>query len=271
MNSQQLEKKIKETLKEINLSKNEKILVALSGGKDSAVTASVLRKLGYDIKGFYVNLGLGDYSKKCEKYAKELCKNINIELFIYNIKKEQGKTIKDFWKKTKKQNLNNCVICGIVKKEILNRQAKKLKVNKIATGHHLNDEVTTVLMNIFKGSPKLSANSGPITKNYEIKKKDFVGRIKPLFYINEDEIKKYAIKNKIPFLKEICPYRENPYRLQVKKFVDKLTKKSRKNMIENLKKIQPQLNKIENEKMQYCKICGEPCRNIICKKCELLK
>ena len=62
-----LQTKVKQTLKEIKLSKKEKILVALSGGKDSTTTAYLLKKFGYNIEGFHIDLGMGNYSRKCLK------------------------------------------------------------------------------------------------------------------------------------------------------------------------------------------------------------
>jgi len=47
----------------------------------------------------------------------------------------------------------------------MNKEARKLKADKIATGHNLDDEAQTFLINVFKGSPDLSSNSGPITRN----------------------------------------------------------------------------------------------------------
>ncbi len=259
-----IEKQIKNNLKKINLSKNNKILVAISGGKDSAVTAYLLKKLGYNIQGIYIDLCVGKYSVKCKKSAKKLCKELDIKLNIYDLKKEQGHSIKSYWKKTSSKNLCNCVICGIMKKYVLNKKARELNFDKIATA--------TFIMNILKGSPQLSANSGILTNNSKIEKiGKFVCRLKPLFYIDEEDIKKYAIKNKIYFVKEICPYRNNPYRIQIKKFIDNLSKKERKNIIKNLEKLKFKLEKLKSGNMNFCEICGEICRKNICKKCSLLR
>lgn len=267
-----IEKQVKETLDKINLSKKEKILVAISGGKDSAVTAYLLSKLGYNIEGLFIDLGTGKYSNNCKKNAQELCNRLKIKLNIYDLKKESGSSIKEYWKKTKNKNLCNCVVCGIIKKDILNKEARKLKFDKIATGHHLNDESTTFIMNILKGSPQLSFNSGVLTKKISFAKiQKFVPRLKILFYIDEKDIKKYAIKKKLIFSKEICPYRNNPYRIQIKNFIDNLSKKERKNIIKNFEKLKPKIKKLSSDKMNFCELCGEICRKKICKKCSLIK
>ena len=261
--------KVKQTFSKIKLSKKEKILVALSGGKDSTVTAYLLKKFGYRIEGFHIDLGMGKYSEKCLESVKKLCEELGIKLYVYDIKKEMGSSMCYFRSAIQSQkNLKNCAICGVIKKWILNKEARKLEANKIATGHNLDDEAQTFLMNIFKGSPELSANSGAITKNIEDKK--FVPRIKPLFYVPEDGVREYSKKEKFPVVYDKCPCAIDSYRIQVREFVDGLSDKEKVNIIRNMDKMLGKIQRSKN-KINYCKICGEPARKEVCKKCELVK
>ncbi len=262
-----IEQKIKKTLKQINLNKKEKILVALSGGKDSAITAYVLKKLGYNIEGIYINLKIGKYSEQCLKSVEELCEVLDIKCNIYDIKKETGKSMINIFKKNSYRKISNCVVCGVFKKWILNKKARELKADKIATGHHRDDELQTFLMNIFKGSPQLNSNFGPVLG---IKNSKFVIRIKPLFFISEKEIENYANKNKIPAVKEICPYRQETYRVKIRKIFEKISEKEKENMMKNFLKLSKRIKR-NTDKINYCEICGEPSRNKICKKCQLFK
>ena len=267
-----VEKKFLETLKKIKLSKKNRIIVALSGGKDSSVTAYLLKKFGYNIEGFHINLKIKGYSDKCLDAIKELCKMLKIRLHVYDIKKQMGSSmcyIRSGIQRRCITKIKNCAICGVIKKWIMNREIRKLKADKIATGHNLDDEVQTFLMNIFKGSPQLSVNLGPITRNIPDKK--FIPRIKPLFYIPEDEIRKYSKKNKLPVVYERCPCALDSYRIQVRKFVDTLSLKDKENIIKNFECLLDRINGIADSTINYCKICGEPSRRKICKKCRLLK
>ena len=193
-----IEKKVQQTLRKIKLNKKDKILVALSGGKDSTVVAYILHKFGYKIEGFHIDLKIGSYSEKCKKAVEELCKQLNIKLHLYDIKSEMGSGIcylrSSIQSKRKGKGLKNCAICGVIKKWIMNKKARELKFKKIATGHNLDDEAQTFLLSILEGSPQLSANLGPITRNSEYKK--FITRIKPLFYVADDNIRKYSKKKK---------------------------------------------------------------------------
>ena len=264
-----LQQKVKQTLNKIKLSKKEKILVALSGGKDSTVTAYLLKKFGYKIEGFHINLSMGRYSEKCLESVKKLCEELGIKLHVYDIKKEMGSGMCYLRSAIQsKKNLRNCAICGVIKKWIMNREVRKLKADKIATGHNLDDETQTFLMNIFKGSPDLSSNSGAISKNISDKK--FIPRIKPLFYIPEDEVRKYSKEKKLPVVYEKCPCALDSYRIQVRKFVDTLSDKDKENIIKNFEIVLKKLNKTKDTEINYCEICGEPARGKICKKCELM-
>jgi len=277
-----LETKVQQTLKKIFRRsaypqlqnkgvKNEKILVALSGGKDSTVTAYLLKKLGYNIEGFHINLGMGNYSEKCFGAVKKLCDELKIKLHIYDIKKEMGSSMcylrTAIQSNQKKGQIKNCAICGVIKKWILNKEGRKFKVDKIATGHNLDDEAQTYLLNVLKGNLKLSLGSGPITKNVSDKK--FIPRIKPLFYVAEENIRKFSLKNNLPVHYEKCPCATDSYRIQIRKFMNELSTKEKENLVKNSEEILKKIKRDSGE-IKYCEICEEPSRNRVCRKCELI-
>ena len=267
---QKVEKQVKETIKKYKIcNKKDKILVALSGGKDSTLTAYLLKKFGYNISGLHINLGLGKYSENCEKIIKEFCEEFKIKLYVYDIRKEMGARMCYLRSKVQsKEKVKNCLVCGVIKNSILNKEARKLKFDKIATGHNLDDEAQTFLLNIFKASPKLSANSGPITRNTPNKK--FVPRIKPLFYVLENDIKKYVKLKKLKIFPQPCPCGIDSYRIQIRKFLNTLEEKDKQNILKNFERIFPKLQILKKSKLQYCEICQEPSRGKVCKKCQLL-
>ena len=268
-----VEKLVRQTISKYKLcNKKEKILVALSGGKDSTATAFLLHKLGYKIEGFHIDLKIGKYSDDCRKAVKKLCLDLKIKLYVYDIKKEMGSGMcylrTAIQSKSGKGKLKNCAICGVIKKWIMNKEERELKVDKIATGHNLDDEAQTVLMNLFKGSFELSSNSGAITKN--IRDKKFIPRIKPLFYIPEEEVREYSKKMKLPVVYDKCPCANDSYRIQVRKFMNTLTDEQKENILGNFESIQNKFNLKNKDTLNYCENCGEPSRNKICKKCELM-
>jgi uncharacterized protein (TIGR00269 family) len=270
-----IETQIKHTIKKYKLcSKKEKVLVALSGGKDSSVGAYLLKKFGYNIEGFHIDLGMGDYSKRCLEAVKKLAGQLNIRLYVYDIKKEMGNSMcyirSSIQGESHGRGLKNCAICGVIKKWIMNKEARKLGVKKIATGHNLDDECQTFFMNMLKGSPQLSANSGAITQNTRDKK--FITRIKPLFYIAEEGIKRYSKRMKLPVVYERCPCAIDSYRIQVRDFMNTLTTREKEDIMKNFEKLFPFIQRLKREeRLRYCEICGEPSRNNICRMCMLVK
>lgn len=263
-----IEQKVRQTLAKIKLNKHEKILVALSGGKDSSVAAYLLKKFGYNIEGIHINLHMGDYSDKCLEATEKLCRDLGIKMHIYDIKHEMGSSMCYIRSSVQQEKgLKNCAICGVIKKWILNKRARELKADKIATGHHLDDEIQTFLLNIFKGSPELNANTGAINRN---EKKEFVSRIKPLFYVLEDEIREYSKKKKLPAVYEKCPCAIDSYRIQIRDFISKLSDREKQNVMKNFEQILMKLPK-EKSRIKACKVCGQPARNNICRMCQLMK
>jgi len=268
------ENKVKQTIKKYKLlNKKDKILVALSGGKDSTSVLYLLKKFGYNISALHIDLGLGAYSERCLEKIREFCKSQEIKLHVVDIKKIFGMRMCNLrCGVQEKQKLSNCMVCGIVKKWILNREARKLRADKIVTGHNLDDEAQTVIMNFLQGNLLLGMNSGPITGS--VKDKKFVARIKPLFFIAENDIRKYSKLKKLPVVYEKCPCAVSSLRIRTRAFLQDMDEKIKMKIVNNFLKMLPEMRKKfldYNKKINYCQICGEPSRNEICKKCQLLR
>lgn len=269
----EIENKVKQTIKKYKLLNNkDKILVALSGGKDSTSVLYILKKIGYNVSALHINLGLGSYSEGCLEKAREACKKFNIKLYIMDIKKIFG--IRMCYIRQgiqKKINVSNCLVCGIVKKWLLNKEARILGFDKIVTGHNLDDEAQTVIMNFLQGNLLIGINSGPVTGSLEDKK--FIPRIKPLFFVPEKNIRKYSKIMNLPVVYEKCPCAISSLRIKTRAFLENKDNKLKEKIVSNFLKILPELRKKflnYNKRIIYCRMCGEPSRNEICKKCQLL-
>jgi uncharacterized protein (TIGR00269 family) len=270
------ELKVKETIQRYNLVyKKDKIAVACSAGKDSTTALYLLKKFGFNVFALHINLEMGDYSKKCFDALKKFCMQYSIRLHIISMRKEFGSNI-CFIRSgiQEKHKLSNCTICGVVKRWLLNKKARQLRATKLVTGHNLDDEAQTILVNYFKGNLALGINSGPITGI--IKDKKFVTRIKPLYFSLESDIKRYSRLMDFPVVYERCPCAVGTYRIETRKFLNELESsrlKVKERIVNNFIEILPRLRKSflnKSEKLRYCKLCSEPSRKNICNTCVLL-
>ncbi len=264
-----IERRVKETIKKYRMfSKKDKILVALSGGKDSTSILFILKKLNYDVSGLMIDLYLGEWSKIHRKNMESFCKEFKIPFHLVDLRKEIGQGIcfiKSVLKREK--NLTGCTVCGITKRWILNKWAKKLKADVLVTGHNLDDECQTILMNFLKGNIYLGINSHPITG--EKKVEGFVQRVKPFFFVPESEIKKYALEKNFKILYDRCPCAIGTYRVETRSWLKNISDKEKKLIVKNWIKILPKLKKKKNLEFKKCKICGDPSRGEICRACEI--
>src|SRR3989338_6048459 len=217
-----IEFKINDTIKKYNLlEKDDKVAVALSGGKDSTTTIYFLKKLGYDVQGLMIHLCMGKWSERHRKNMIKFCEKLDVPLTIINFKDEVGHEIcyiKDIMKK--KKNLSGSTVCGIMKRYILNKWARKLGATKIATGHNLDDEAQNVLMNFLKGNIMLGVNSTPMTSGGKVK--GFIKRMK--FDISYEQ----------------CPCSYDTYRAETREWMRVLSDDQKEKIVLNFLKIVPE-------------------------------
>jgi len=271
-----IDKRVKRTIRIGKLIENEdRIVVAVSGGKDSANVLFMLNKIFKNnpkVKLFVITLdeGIKGYRDKAMKKSEIFCKKIGVKQYIFTFEKEYGFTID---KLSKKMKSGYCGSCGLLRRYLLNRKARGLKATKLATGHNLDDECQSILMNVLKGDFLRLVRGGPIP--ILTKHEKFVPRIKPLITIPENESELYAKLNNIPFHPKRCSYSvDNPLRGQTRKFLNNLEETSpgiKYSLYESASKIMPFIRgKFKSRKIGSCKKCGEPSSQRICKVCELL-
>jgi uncharacterized protein (TIGR00269 family) len=271
-----IQSKAKETIRKYKLfTRKDKILVAASGGKDSTVVLYLLKELGYNVCALTVDNGLGAYSSGNLKRIREFCKKHKIRLYETSLREEFGYSlcyIRDVLK-SKGQDLQSCYICGVLRRYLLNKLAKKIKATRVVTGHNLDDEAQSVLMNLFRTSLKLSARLGPVTGL--ITDKRFIPRVKPLYFISEAEVAEFSKKMGFDVLYSRCPCATDSFRNRIRNLLSDYEKKNpgtKKRIVENFLSELDDLKKYykPKTKMSYCSICGEPSKREICNSCRII-
>jgi len=268
------ESKVKQTIRKFNMfEKGDKIVLAISGGKDSVTMAHILNdiisKRGEQLEAILIDEGIQGYRNTTIEDAKKFCKKEGIKLHIISTKKEFKFGLDDALKKL---NMNPCTICGTMRRYLLNKYARKLKATKIATGHNLDDEAQTILMNQFKGNIQLSAKLGPVTGVKEHEK--FIRRIKPLYFVTEKEVTIYTTLKGFQVKFTECPNARDTFRSEVRTKLNEMENKfpgTKNGIINSFIDILPRIREKEFAKIVNCKSCQEPSARSICSMCELLE
>ena len=265
------EKRVKEAIKAFKMfSKNEKILVAVSGGKDSQVLWYVLNKLGYDADGFFIHLGIGDYSDESMEKVLALGELIGKKPHIVRLEEEVGAGIPVL------QNYvrgTACSVCGRIKRYHFNKIARELGYNVVATGHNLDDEASSLLANLINWNLKYLARKYPVLRE----EKGFPRKVKPLVKHTERVIKFYADLNGIPYTDRSCPLGDTANLHFYKGVMEEIENHARgtkyRFYFEYLKKVFPIFNALKEEwvegELTTCKVCGEPSPSEVCFVCRL--
>ncbi len=271
-----IEKKVKRTISQNKLiKKGDRIAIAISGGKDSSTLLLILNKIfknNPNVKLFTITIDQGIKSRSDEmlKKTKKICKQLDVDHYIFSFKDVFEITVDDLKRKMK---TGFCGSCGILRRYILNKKARELGATKLATGHNLDDECQTIIMNMIRGDLLRLARTGSMPIISEHKK--FVPRIKPLIEIPEEESELYCKLSNVSFIPKKCPYSyDDPLRGETRKFLNALEKTSpgiRNSLLQSAYKIKPFIkSKFKQGKIRTCEICGEPSSQKKCRVCELL-
>ena len=282
------ENKVFKTIRKFNLFElNDKLVVAVSGGKDSITVLYLTQKylkrknLQKNITALAIDEGIKNYRSHTIKFLKKFCKDLDVELHIESYKNKFNKTLDDSVKilQNNNSNVSPCNICGTFRRNALNTGARKLKATKVVTGHNLDDEAQSILLNIFKNNFKILSRLGP--DNGVISDNKFIPRVKPLYLCTEKEVRLYTILKGFDVGYDECPYAKGSFRSNLGDMINKLEDEHKgvKNSIVNfyLETRDGLKEKYKGEfgtSVSYCKKCKEPCQRPICNTClmqEILK
>ncbi|MEW6447101.1 MAG: ATP-binding protein [Bacillota bacterium] len=177
-----------------------RVVVALSGGKDSLVAALVLHRLGYQVEGLFVDLGIHEqgFSPASREACEEFCAARGIPLRIVSLAEEFGRTIPEIARRYPRL----CAVCGVTKRHIMNEHTLNSGAHALATGHTLDDMSAALLANLLRWDLHYMAKGLPVLPA----ENRFARKIKPLAMQSEDEIITFARLHGIRPVEARCPY-----------------------------------------------------------------
>ena len=204
--------------------RDDRILVAVSGGKDSLTLWEVLIQLGYQTEGVYINLGIDheNYSNVSQERAETFAfAHGDVPLRVINVQETYGKAIPDLTRTRRGRRI--CSACGLVKRHIMNRIAYEGNYAAIATGHNLDDEAATLMQNVLHWQGGYLKRQAPILPSIHPK---LARKVKPLCHLYERETAAYALVRGIQFVEQECPFSVDAKTIFYKKILNRLESRS---------------------------------------------
>ncbi len=263
---QYFENRVETAIKKYSMfSRTDRLLVAVSGGKDSTTLWYVLWKLGYDVTA--INIDVGTVKTDLNK-LKDLASSMNSQLISVDAKDLlEGLSVVQAAKMVKRPV---CSVCGSVRRYIMNKTALENGFTVLVTGHNLDDEVSFLLGNLLNWNFDYLGRQKPVLPAVE---EGFSRKAKPLILLTEKETFTYALLNKLPFSHEVCAYSKEASSLHYKHVLNEIEIRhpgTKLRFYEGFQRIHL-FDHHENTKTQLrkCDICGYPTTAEICSLCRI--
>ena len=262
------------------LEPKDKIMVAVSGGKDSVTLLHILARIekafpDATLSAVTVDEGIRGYREEALRVAMKNCQGLGLEHVVASFKEMYGyelDEIVNMIRKRGEKGLTPCSYCGVLRRRALNKAARKVEVDKLATAHSLDDETQTMLLNVVHGDALRIARIKPVLT---VSHPKLVPRVKPFCEVPERESAFYAYQRKIEFQSIPCPYAQTALRNDIRTMLNRMEEKhpgTKFTIFRSIEKIRPALEAMAQEtKLQSCRICGEPTVGKLCKPCQMLQ
>jgi tRNA-5-methyluridine54 2-sulfurtransferase len=245
---------------------NDRVVVAVSGGKDSLALWDVLLEAGYDATGLYLGLGIGGYSERSHRATRAFAADRGASLITLDLAEVYGFDIPTAGRKGSR---STCAVCGLSKRYAFNKAALDGGFDVIATGHNLDDEAATLLGNTLRWNTEYIARQAPVLPADD----GLVKKVKPLHRISELETAAYAFLRGIDYIVEECPFARGATSITHKELLNRLedTSPGSKAMFLQgfLDKARGRFQEREAITLVECVRCGQTTTGEVCAFCKL--
>jgi tRNA(Ile)-lysidine synthase TilS/MesJ len=185
--------------------RHERLLVAVSGGKDSLSLWDILWRLGYQADGVYIGLGIDggiSYSDTSQRLTEQFAAQRGLQLHVVDIQEEYGSTIPQIANLTYRGQGKPCSVCGLTKRHVMNRVAHQGAYDVLVTGHNLDDEAAMLLGNTLTWNAGYLLRQAPVLPALQ----GMARKAKPLCRFYEREMAAYALVSGIEYIYDECPH-----------------------------------------------------------------
>ena len=260
-------------------------VIGLSGGKDSAVLTDIVHRTFQDdprieLVAVTIHEGIEGYRDESLAACIELADSLGISHHIRTYEDEFGIQMDDIVE-DEAATMAACAYCGVFRRDILERAAVEFSADKLLTGHNLDDEAQTAMMNFLSGDVQqmakhFEASLGPFPERRP--QESFIPRAKPLRDIPESEVALYAHLADLPVHFSECPHSSEAFRGTMQQLLYSLeddhpgTRHSIMAGYEQLAAMAASHTEREKElNLVPCLECGSLTTGEQCRKCELLQ
>jgi uncharacterized protein (TIGR00269 family) len=248
----------------------DRVLVAVSGGKDSLACWEILVDLGYDVDGLYIGLGIGDYSDESGRHARDFAVERGLKLHEVDIRDEYGFDIPTGSRAAKRAP---CSACGLSKRHLFDKAAIDGGYDVVATGHNLDDEAAVLFGNVLHWQTEYLGRQHPVLPARD----GFPRKVKPLVRLAERETAAYCVLRGIDYIVEECPMAAGNRHLGYKEALNAIEARSPGSkadfffgfLARAAERFTPESEAVQRS-LQRCSSCGAPTTNEVCAFCSLV-
>ncbi len=280
-------------------------LVGLSGGKDSVALTQVLAETfdqdpRVELVALSVHEGIEGYRDESLAACRDLVTDLGIEHEVVSYAEEFDVRMDDVVE-TDPEDMAPCAYCGVFRRDVLSRYAEELDADLLLTGHNLDDEAQTALMNLFEGNVErmarhFDASLGPLDERPSVERahppddvetdadptaadggSQFVPRAKPLRDVPEKEVGLYVHLRDLPAHVTECPHASEAYRGELRDLLLELEEAhpgTRHSVVAGYEELAAlaaeRYRGVEGGPTGECAECGAPTSRDVCRKCDLL-
>ena len=257
-------KAVERAMKKSGLPPGVPIMVAVSGGKDSLALWDLLDTLGYETKGLHVTLGIGNFSQASIEAVDSFAAKRGLPWVHHSLKKTFGYTIEEVKQRTWR---SICSVCGLLKRQMLNRLTVHEGFRALAVGHNLDDEAGRLLGNILRNRRQYFEKQYPFLPSIH---PGIPAKLKPLYRLDSFELRAYCRVRAISPVEGPCPLSRGATSHIVKEALELIEKKmpgTKRDFLFSY--IGGRLAPTAESDVRTCTRCGEPCYGEVCSVCNL--